>query len=356
MIRFSTSVVTLCLFTAISASVHAGGKKAPPVAAPSALEVIRWSSASWIPGLYCTKFEVPADPDGWNDNFLCSTRDLKLRWSYSGPIDGMVCTQISEGSDPDGWSNNYLCSPQDYGFRWSCDKPIAGMHCLQINEPKDSHAWGDNFLCWPRTGPLKAVPAPLTNAAGLLNLLRAKYDYQSYLAVGQGKREDNFDEVATRIKLSVNPEPQFNPSFQMTPDEFFAQNKLTFDLISIGGLHDAGQVEKAVANALKVLRPGGTIVVSDCNPTSEYQQRVPASGPGAWTGDVWKAWVKLMATREDLKMSVVNLESGLGVITRGKQKKVTLPATLSYEALAGKRKELLNLVEPDDFVKELTGK
>jgi SAM-dependent methyltransferase len=355
MIRFSTSVVALCLFTAISASVHAGGKKAPPVAAPPPFEVIQWSSASWIPGLYCTKFEAPADPDGWNDNFLCSTRDLKLRWSYNGLIDGMVCTHIFEGSDPDGWSNNYLCSPQDYGFKWSFDKPIAGMQCLQINEPKDSHAWGDNFLCWPRSGPLKAVPAPPANGASLLNLLRAKSDYQSYLAVGLGKREENFDLVATRIKLSVD-ERQSDANFQLTPDEFFAQNKLTFDLISVRGLHDADQAERAVANALKILRPGGTIVVSDCNPTSEDQQRVPASGAESWMGDVWKAWVKLMATREDLKMVVVNLETGLGVITRGKQGKVTLPAKLSYEALAGNRKQLLNLVEPVDFVKGLRGK
>lgn len=360
MIRFSTSVVTLCLVTAISASVHAGGRKAPPVAAPPVaappiLEVIQWSSASWIPGLFCTKFEAPTDPDGWNDNFLCSTRDLKLRWSNNGPIEGMVCTHIFEGSDPNGWTYNYLCSPQDYGFKWSFEKAITGMQCLQINEPKDSHAWQDNFLCWPRTGPLKAVPAPPTNAVGLLNILRAKSDYQSYLAVGLGKREDNPETVATRIKLSVD-ERQSDASFQMTPDEFFAQNKLTFDLISIRGLHDAGQVEKAVANAFNVLRPGGTIVVFDCNPTSEDQQRVPASGAESWTGDVWKTWVKLMATREDLKMFVVNLETGLGVITRGKRGKVTLPAKLSYEALAGKRKELLNLVEPEDFVKALTGK
>jgi hypothetical protein len=354
MIRSNTSVLTLSLFAAISASAYAGPKKAAPVAAPPPLEVIRWSSASWIPGLFCTKFDVPTDPDGWNDNFLCTTRDLKLRWSYNGPVDGMACTHIFEGSDPDGWANNYLCSPQDYGFRWSFEKPLAGLQCLQISEPKDSHTWHDNFLCWPRGGLLKAVPAPPANRAGLLNLIRAKYDYQSYLAIVQGKREDSFDAVDGHIKIGVDPDRQWNAAFQMTSDEFFAQNKLAFDLISLAGLHDAGQVEKAVANALKALKPGGTIVVSDCNPTSEEQQKVPGPKTDSWTGDVWTAWVKLRATRDDLKMSVVNLETGLGVITRGKQKKVTLPAKLTFESLAGNRKDLLNLVEVDDFVKELT--
>jgi hypothetical protein len=362
MIRFKTPLLTLCLFAAIPVLAYAGGKKSAPVAGPRAMDVLRWSSSSWIKGMYCTKFDVPTDPDGWDDNFLCSTRDLKLSWSNNGPISGLTCTHIYEGSDPDGWGNNFLCAPQDYGFKWSFEHPLAGMQCLQITEPKDRYTWSDNFLCWPLAGTgagagsLKAVPVPPANRAGLLNLIKARYDYQSYLAIGQGKREDNFDAVDGRIKIGVDSDRQSNAAYQMTSDEFFAQNKLTFDLISIAGLHAADQVEKALMNALKALKPGGTIVVRDCNPVTEDQQKIPSPGTESWSGDVWKTWVKLRATRDDLKMSVVNLETGLGVITRGKQKKVTPPAKLTYEALAANRKGLLNLIEPDDFVKELTGK
>ncbi len=59
----------------------------------------------------------------------------------------------------------------------------------------------------------------------------------------------------------------------------------------------------------------------------EIQVPAPATR-GPWTGDVWKAWVKWRAMRDDLDMVVVNLDSGCGVITRGKQKKVKLPAQL----------------------------
>jgi len=61
---------------------------------------LRWSFEKWIPGMFCTKVDEPTDSNGWDDNFLCSTRDLGLRWSSLGPISGMVCTQFEETSDP----------------------------------------------------------------------------------------------------------------------------------------------------------------------------------------------------------------------------------------------------------------
>jgi hypothetical protein len=52
-------------------------------------------------------------------------------------------------------------------------------------------------------------------------------------------------------------------------------------------------------------------------------------------------------------MTVVNLDAGCGVITRGKQSKLKLPAELTYPALDAHRKEWLNLVEVDAFLKDL---
>jgi len=291
--------------------------------------------------MFCTKIDEPTDPHGWNDNFLCSTHDLGLRWSSLGPINGMVCTKFFEGSDPDGWSDNYLCAPKDYGFRWSFDGPVGAMQCLQITEPSDPHTWNDNFLCWPPAGkgPLNAVSFP-KNRTDLINLIRSRRSYQSYLEIGQGGREGNFDAIDSKIKIGVDPDRKFNAAFQMTSDEFFAQNKQTFDLIFINGLHDAAQVENAIVNSLKVLNKGGTIVMRDCNPTSA-------------AGDVWKAWIKLRSTHDDLKMTVINFDGGCGVITRGKQTKLKLPAELTYPGLDAHRKDWLNLTEVDAFLKDL---
>jgi hypothetical protein len=174
------------------------------------------------------------------------------------------------------------------------------------------------------------------------------------LEIGQGSREDNLDAIACKIKIGVDPNRQSNAAYQMTSDEFFAQNKLTFDLIFIDGLHNAAQVERAIGNSLKVLHKGGTILVHDCNPTSAEQQTVPRPPPQAdWKGDVWKAWVKLRATHPDLKMTTINVDGGCGVITRGKQTKLKLPTELNYQGLEAHRKEWLNLVEVDDFLKEI---
>ena len=318
----------------------AANKPAAP-AAPQPVDILRWSFDKWIPGMFCTKVDEPTDPHGWDDNFLCSSNDLGLRWSSLGPLSGMVCTRFEEGSDPDGWSDNYLCAPRDYGFRWSFWGPVEGMQCLQINEPDDPHTWGDNFLCWPAAGkgPLNAVTYP-KNRADAINLIRARRNYQSYLELGQGSRGGNFDAIDSKIKIGVDPDRKLNAAFQMTVDEFFAQNKQTFDLIFINELRDAAQVEKAVASSLKVLNKGGTIVLRDCNPNSA-------------AGDVWKAWVKLRATHDDLTMQAINLDTGLGIITRGKQTKLKLPAELTYQALDANRKAWLNLIEVNAFLKNL---
>ena len=338
---------------------HAAAKKPAPSAALRKLDVLRWSSSGWIPGLFCTKIDEPRDTHGWDNNFLCSTRDLGLRWSSLAPIHAMVCTQMNEGSDPDGWSDNYLCAPRDYGFQWYTAGALKGMQCLQISEPEDPDTWNDNFLCWPPAGmgPLDDVVSPPKTRTDVINIMRAQHNYQSYLEIGQGSREDNFDAIACKIKIGVDPDRQSNAAYQMTYDEFFAQNQLTFDLIFINGLHNAAQVEMAIGNSLKVLHQGGTIVVHDCNPTSAAQQTVPRPPQqGDWKGDVWKAWVKLRATHPDLKMTTINVDGGCGVITRGKQPKLKLPTELNYQGLEAHRKEWLNLIEVDDFLKELASR
>ena len=169
------------------------------------------------PGMFCTKVDEPTDPQGWDDNFLCASRDLGLRWSSLGPIAGMVCTRFEEKSDPDGWSDNYLCAPRDYGFRWSNWDPLEGMQCLQIDEPADPHTWNDNFLCWPPLGkgPLNAVSYP-KNRTDLINLIRARRDYQSYLEIGQGAREGNFDAIDSKIKIGVDQDRKCERRF---PDD-----------------------------------------------------------------------------------------------------------------------------------------
>jgi hypothetical protein len=124
------------------------------------------------------------------------------------------------------------------------------------------------------------------------------------------------------------------------------------DLIFIDGLHHADQVMRDIIHSLQVLTENGTIVVHDCNPMNKEIQMVPRI-TGGWTGDVWKAWVKLRATRDDLKMYVIDADSGCGVIRRGRQELVTLPESLTYEFLSDNRARILNLIDVNSFLDDL---
>jgi hypothetical protein len=139
----------------------------------------------------------------------------------------------------------------------------------------------------------------------------------------------------------------------MTSDQYFALHHDFMDLIFVDGLHHADQVERDIANSLNVLKRNGTIVVHDCNPTTEEMQIVPGQSQQAWTGDVWKAWVKLRATRADLTMAVVNVDNGCGIIRRGGQETIAMPEQLTYPLFEINRAKWLNLISIEEFLRDL---
>jgi len=233
-----------------------------------------------------------------------------------------------------------------YGLRSAHSKVSAKQETTTVNEDPNSYS---SILHYDSIPPDREI-----RKTAILNTLVERYSYQSYLEIGQGHRDQNFDWITCRIKIGVDPNRLLNAAYQMTSDEFFAMNKDTFDLIFIDGLHHADQVERDIINALKVLNDNGTIVVHDCNPGTREMQIVPLpAGQTTWTGDVWKAWVKLRATRPDLKMYVIDIEYGCGIIRIGSQRIIELPEGLNYEALDKNRQEFLNLVDVNFFLKDL---
>jgi len=123
----------------------------PPPLLPKISE-FQWSYAGPIAGKTCLLWSEPADSYTWEDNYLCSDRNLGLTWKYGLPLDpAATCTQVLEPSDPQTWGDNYLCAPRNLGFVWSHNGPVAGMGCLQVREPSEplAYTWNDNFLCLP---------------------------------------------------------------------------------------------------------------------------------------------------------------------------------------------------------------
>ena len=108
-----------------------------------------------------------------------------------------------------------------------------------------------------------------------------------------------------------------------------------------------------IRNSLKYLSDGGTIVMHDCNPTTEAMQQVPRI-QNEWTGDTWKAFVAYRC-KDDLDMFVVDTDYGCGIIRKGSQHTVDVYHDyMVYEKLEKNRQEWLNLISIKEFETWLT--
>lgn len=149
--------------------------------------------------------------------------------------------------------------------------------------------------------------------AEIIQALIDKNDYQSYLEIGC--RDDHtFNAVQIAHKVGVDPEK--GGTHKMTSDEFFAQNTEKFDIIFIDGDHREEQVYKDIVNAMNTIAQNGIIVVHDLLPSSEVMQAVPRQQK-IWTGDGWKAFVKLRQRRRSWEMCVIDTDYGVGLIRKG---------------------------------------
>lgn len=146
--------------------------------------------------------------------------------------------------------------------------------------------------------------------------------------------DDIFSIARLKFPVAVGIDPRHGGTHRMTSDEFFTANNEFFDLIFIDGLHEANQVLTDVQNSLRILQPGGTIVMHDCNPRGYLHIRASYPlHPHAiwWNGNTWKAAVGLRQL-PDIEIVIVDVDHGVGVI-RKRQNKNSLPA--EWQSLLG---------------------
>ena len=152
----------------------------------------------------------------------------------------------------------------------------------------------------------------------IINHLIKVNNYNSFLEIGT-QEHINISNILIDKKVSVDPDPEVEADFILTSDDFFKQNTESFDIIFVDGLHHADYVYRDIINSLKILNPGGCVVVHDLLPFSYEAQLIPLEktlehGSGIWNGDVWKSWVKLRVEQKNLSMKVVNTDHGCGII------------------------------------------
>lgn len=163
--------------------------------------------------------------------------------------------------------------------------------------------------------------------------------YKSYLEVGVKNRR-TFDNITCEQKVGIDPvliisseKEKGIDMFKQDSDTFFKENKNTFDIVLVDGLHLYEQAMKDVINSWNCLNLNGAIVIHDCLPKTAVmcsRKRVTRE----WTGDVWKVIVWFRKGYAKIPCSVINIDYGCGVIIKTTDKKLTIPVGKAiYEKL-----------------------
>lgn len=192
------------------------------------------------------------------------------------------------------------------------------------------------------------------NRIGIIQRLINKHKFSRYLEIGVGAGTC-IHNVFCDVKEGVDPNPQARrgviyTKHRMPSDKFFETNTEKYDIIFVDGLHNSDQVYRDIVNGLDILNENGRIVCHDMLPHTEKMQRVPRV-QNEWTGDCWKAWVKLRSERSDLEMYVVDTDYGCGVIQKGSQECIARVADkdLTWQGFCKNKEEWMNIKSVDEF-------
>ena len=109
--------------------------------------------------------------------------------------------------------------------------------------------------------------------------------FKSFLELGVGdgncvsQKMLNFWQRNVAVDVNEKTLPSPVEFFHGTTDDFFAQNKETFDVIFIDACHAYDYVKRDLFNAIPLLNEGGIIFMHDTDPVNET-----LLGP-SWCGD-----------------------------------------------------------------------
>jgi len=186
----------------------------------------------------------------------------------------------------------------------------------------------------------------------VINAIASRIDAKSYLEIGIGSGE-TLRKVDIRWKEGVDPAPAVegpsaaNVFYRCSSDAFFDGFAVKpYDITFVDGLHHSEQAYQDIESACNISR---VVVVHDANPSTEAMQAVPQV-QGEWTGDVWKAIVRIRREGNHM-VRTVDADYGVAIVipNRSDDGIPSLPAE-TYTDLVTHRKELLGLVSFDEML------
>lgn len=154
------------------------------------------------------------------------------------------------------------------------------------------------------------------NRTALINYIIKTYGLKKYLEFGISADAQNWKAIEAPFKYSFDIEHNPEAMQIVSSDQFFSQLNHDFDFIFIDGDHHADQAYKDILNALEHLSVEGFILCHDTCPHEEFLQRIPREQE-AWTGDVWKAILRLRKT-SNVYVQTLNADFGLTIVKKNK--------------------------------------
>lgn len=96
------------------------------------------------------------------------------------------------------------------------------------------------------------------------------------------------------------------------------RNVPCYDIIFVDPFHTYANSSIDLSGAFALLRPGGIMVVHDCNP-EEAAITSPEFTPGTWCGVTYMAFIDFTLCREGLSYYTVDTDFGCGVVYKHQQ-------------------------------------
>ena len=215
----------------------------------------------------------------------------------------------------------------------------------------------------------------------ICNLFGAKYGYRSYLEIatpGSGGQHHLIDrnqftcceQLLYRYPSVWQAEATYSTP-QGTSSELvrtvLASRRAHYDLVFVDSCHTYENSYEDIIGAFELVRPGGVMVVHDCNPTTA-SMAVPQVQMGEWCGVNYWAFLDFVLGRSNIRYYTVDCDYGCGVVYKLPHAHAPKPArhefaTLEFEWTAAKwsddsryqffdrnRTALLNLRTVEEFI------
>lgn len=140
----------------------------------------------------------------------------------------------------------------------------------------------------------------------------------------------------------------------------------TYDLIFVDPWHSYDASSDDLRGAWKLLKPGGRMVIHDCNPP-DAEFASPQHRWGGWCGETYRAYIDFLAFNTGVEFLTVDTDFGCGVLRKLEQDEMSRhPVQLlllwlqwqaaphgpgeKYEFFERHREKLIQLIDAEEFV------